>query len=151
MLISRRETGTRCDAKYKPEAQHMCCIFFVSYLGVSLDSRRILLNTAAFAVISYKDVQFQLLIIFSRGRLVKDRVTKLPKLNIRNWEAGVIIPIRRVDVENAPNKDKEMVTVEDDSLSIPDWEIFHGTVPVPMQVPAAPYGKKRPWFYSQQR
>ncbi|KAI0554935.1 tyrosyl-DNA phosphodiesterase-domain-containing protein [Xylaria curta] len=62
------------------------------------------------------------------GRLVKDRASGQPKLNCRNWECGVLIPIEGETVK-------------------PGWGAF---VPVPMVVPGEAYGKsnsKRPWFF----
>ncbi|KAI0477003.1 tyrosyl-DNA phosphodiesterase-domain-containing protein [Xylaria cf. heliscus] len=65
------------------------------------------------------------------GRLVRDRATGQPKLNCRNWECGVLIPIEGENVK-------------------PGWEAFEKRIPVPMVVPGDPYGKsssKRPWFF----
>ncbi|KAI9772892.1 MAG: hypothetical protein M1840_008774 [Geoglossum simile] len=59
------------------------------------------------------------------GRLVKDRTSKDPKLNCRNWECGVIIPIP------GPSTVGQMVNAE-------DIGVFEGHVPVPMQVPGDP-------------
>ncbi|KAI0399043.1 tyrosyl-DNA phosphodiesterase-domain-containing protein [Xylaria palmicola] len=65
------------------------------------------------------------------GRLVKDRASGKPKLNCRNWECGVLIP-----VEGAAAKS--------------GWGAFEKTIPVPMVVPGEAYGKsksKQPWFF----
>ncbi|KAH8821585.1 tyrosyl-DNA phosphodiesterase domain protein [Xylogone sp. PMI_703] len=72
------------------------------------------------------------------GRIVKDRATKEPKLNCRNWECGVIIPIPSTS------------TFENKTVGYTDngMEIFNTQVPVPMILPGEPYGKRRPWFYS---
>ncbi|KAI1738313.1 tyrosyl-DNA phosphodiesterase-domain-containing protein [Xylaria scruposa] len=65
------------------------------------------------------------------GRLVKDRASGQPKLNCRNWECGVLIPIEGETVK-------------------PGWGAFDKKIPVPMVVPSEAYGKsksKRPWFF----
>ena len=67
------------------------------------------------------------------GKLVKDRVTKEPKLNCRNWECGVLVPARR----SIPAIDGR------------DLKCFETSVPVPMQVPGEPYGDKKPWFFTE--
>ena len=68
------------------------------------------------------------------GKLTKDRSSKSPKLNCRNWECGVVIPIRR---------DKS-------SSSQDGLQCFRDNVPVPMQYPGSPYGDRKPWYYSEQ-
>ncbi|KAJ2990984.1 hypothetical protein NUW58_g2693 [Xylaria curta] len=65
------------------------------------------------------------------GRLVKDRVTKQPKLNCRNWECGVLIPMENEVAEFG-------------------LAAFEERIPVPMVVPTDEYGKtnsKRPWLF----
>ncbi|KAI0860975.1 tyrosyl-DNA phosphodiesterase-domain-containing protein [Xylaria cubensis] len=65
------------------------------------------------------------------GRLVKDRASGQPKLNCRNWECGVLIPIEGEAVK-------------------PGWGAFDKKIPIPMVVPGEAYGKsnsKRPWFF----
>ncbi|KAI1129584.1 tyrosyl-DNA phosphodiesterase-domain-containing protein [Nemania abortiva] len=65
------------------------------------------------------------------GRLVKDRASGQPKLNCRNWECGVIIPMEgKADTSG--------------------FGVFEKRIPVPMVTPGEPYGKtnsKRPWFF----
>lgn len=78
----------------------------------------------------------------SRGRLVKDRTSNQPKLNCRNWECGVIIPVPAGDgILGSNDKDQDP----------PGMDIFQGTVPVPMIVPGEEYGGRKPWFYSEQQ
>ncbi|KAF2965773.1 hypothetical protein GQX73_g7803 [Xylaria multiplex] len=65
------------------------------------------------------------------GRLVKDRASGQPKLNCRNWECGVLIPM-------------------ESEASKSGWETFEKRVPIPMIVPGEAYGKtnsKRPWLF----
>ena len=68
------------------------------------------------------------------GKMVKDRATKLPKLNCRNWECGVMIKVP----DNALNVDRKGLTA------------FAGTVPVPMEYPGEMYGTRKPWYYGEQ-
>ncbi|KAI1354578.1 tyrosyl-DNA phosphodiesterase-domain-containing protein [Xylaria sp. FL0043] len=65
------------------------------------------------------------------GRLVKDRASGQPKLNCRNWECGVLIPM-----EGQATKS--------------DWKSFEKRIPIPMVIPAEAYGRtnsKRPWLF----
>jgi len=97
------------------------------------------------------------------GRLVQDRSTKEPKLNCRNWECGVLVPIvKPLDKENGgenvsystlpapivneiPRKSREGVG-EDIDIAV----TFGDTVPIPMQVPGRSYGPDlKPWYYME--
>lgn len=83
------------------------------------------------------------------GRLVKDRSTKQPKLNCRNWECGVVIPVRSsaaleplvaTTFANGPQE-----TTQEQYLD----STFDGVVPVPMVTPGAEYGENGPWFFME--
>jgi len=71
------------------------------------------------------------------GRLVQDRASKQPKLNCRNWECGVVIPVLENGVERP-------LRAAGNSLVV-----FNDTVPVPMRFPAPAYGAKKPWYYTE--
>ncbi|ROT38834.1 phospholipase D/nuclease [Sodiomyces alkalinus F11] len=72
------------------------------------------------------------------GRLVKDRGSGQVKLNCRNWECGVLVP--------ATSRGESGIE-KGDPIGL---HTFTGTVPVPMQTPAAAYGaSSRPWFFSR--
>ncbi|KAL7912324.1 phospholipase D/nuclease [Trichoderma velutinum] len=72
---------------------------------------------------------------FLRGRLSRDNSTGGIKMNCRNWECGVIIPV------------PESKTVDKTPASA-DMAMFAGTVPVPMQVPGPAYASNdQPWLY----
>jgi hypothetical protein len=147
---------------------------------------------------------------YIRGRLVKDKASKSPKLNCRNWECGVVIPISKNvpfhldssssagtrsifpesgattassaslatssmevlddnndDCQSAKGKGKgRKANAVDNSNDEVDhapgpasasagpsrgMQIFNGIVPVPMVVPGEEYGKRRPWFYGENR
>ncbi|RFU35872.1 hypothetical protein B7463_g521, partial [Scytalidium lignicola] len=72
------------------------------------------------------------------GRVVKDRITKEHKLNCRNWECGVVIPM-----PSASTSEQKPSGYANNGL-----EIFNDRVPVPMVIPGEPYGLRRPWFYN---
>jgi len=78
------------------------------------------------------------------GRLVKDKTTKEPKLNCRNWECGVVFLVPAATGSGGALKDNGV-----DSQGSPSTEVFRGYVPVPMIVPGEKYGTKRPWFYQE--
>ncbi|KAL8958725.1 MAG: hypothetical protein Q9183_005781 [Haloplaca sp. 2 TL-2023] len=84
------------------------------------------------------------------GRLVKDRESKQVKLNCRNWECGVVIPLRRMTAMSG----KEGVQETEDGVlrgseKVDGLKRFEGVVPVPMEMPGKGYGDGRPWFYSE--
>ncbi|BCR88975.1 uncharacterized protein ACHE_50173S [Aspergillus chevalieri] len=81
------------------------------------------------------------------GRLVQDRAStvksnpKPPKLNCRNWECGVIVPVS--ENEKRPDGDRECGRMLD---------VFRSTVPVPMSVPGKKYegdGRLKPWYFME--
>ncbi|KAE8388201.1 tyrosyl-DNA phosphodiesterase-domain-containing protein [Aspergillus alliaceus] len=77
------------------------------------------------------------------GRLVQDRKTKEPKLNCRNWECGVLMPVIS---EDFPWEQSESPANESEAM----LDVFKGTVPVPMRLPAPQYGPNRkPWFFTE--
>ncbi|KAI1338069.1 tyrosyl-DNA phosphodiesterase-domain-containing protein [Xylariaceae sp. FL0016] len=70
------------------------------------------------------------------GRLVKNKATGQPKLNCRNWECGVLIP---VPGEDGPTERGEA-----------DLVASRTSIPVPMVTPGEAYGadgSKRPWLF----
>ncbi|KAK2749461.1 hypothetical protein FQN57_006395 [Myotisia sp. PD_48] len=85
------------------------------------------------------------------GRLVRERRTKEPKLNCRNWECGVLFPIL------APNEDTPEIEISSNGKStVPTnlgealTDVFAETIPVPMHVPGEKYGANdKPWFYAE--
>ncbi|KAL8696665.1 MAG: hypothetical protein Q9201_007546 [Fulgogasparrea decipioides] len=80
------------------------------------------------------------------GRLVKDKGSKGVKLNCRNWECGVVVPLRRAwamgmcEVSRSDGGGKEGL------------EMFRGVLPIPMEYPGEVYGgDRKPWFYGDGR
>lgn len=115
------------------------------------------------------------------GRLVKDRKTKQPKLNCRNWECGVIVPVTTEYTEKEFKAFKEkseqeqpgpsdrlsdvyerLAKIRTDEAAATRFprEIFRDTIPVPMKTPAKEFsrdeesgdpGFRKPWFYMEDR
>lgn len=73
------------------------------------------------------------------GRLVQDKKTKQPRLNCRNWECGVVVPMPVLKAGED----------EQGSSRTTSMDVFTGHVPIPMQVPGTFYGSKTPWFNTQ--
>ncbi|KID64833.1 tyrosyl-DNA phosphodiesterase domain-containing protein, partial [Metarhizium hybridum] len=53
------------------------------------------------------------------GRVVTDRASGQEKMMCRNWECGVVLPVRAFEQGSGPV----------------DMNVFQGTIPIPMQVP----------------
>ncbi|KAK2811797.1 hypothetical protein FQN50_001835 [Emmonsiellopsis sp. PD_5] len=107
------------------------------------------------------------------GRLVLDRKSSRPRLNCRNWECGVVLPIRLGDRVTHPQDFPDVDGDESGSVdtAVTDdahdgWDlkendhggklgmVFEPMVPVPMTVPGAVYEAGegeggRPWFYME--
>lgn len=88
-----------------------------------------------------------------RGRLSKEKSTKTPKMNCRNWECGVIVPVpamrgRQSENEGRSSDEEDWGKRKEIVVPSPTFEVFEGVVPVPMVVPGEPFGDRRPWFYN---
>ncbi|CAG9941949.1 unnamed protein product [Clonostachys rosea f. rosea IK726] len=90
------------------------------------------------------------------GRLVKDSKTGKPKLNCRNWECGVVVPVLEANGKARPTT-KGAAAVATSSAETEAGsrgssnlgELFASTVPMPMLVPGRLYGpNEEPWFYA---
>ncbi|KAJ5935928.1 hypothetical protein N7454_005226 [Penicillium verhagenii] len=83
----------------------------------------------------------------SRGRLVKDRQTNQPKLNCRNWECGVLVPV----ISPVAPSTQDAIIIDSQPKYLPA-EIFAGTIPIPMVLPARPLSEdNKPWFFMGDR
>jgi len=85
--------------------------------------------------------------------LVQDRKAQAPKLNCRNWECGVVVPVRGGDVRDSPGGGEEVEGWgQEEKKGKGKGEeregmgVFEPRVPVPMRVPGEEYGGRRPWF-----
>lgn len=76
---------------------------------------------------------------------MKDKTSKEMKINLRNWECGVLIPIPPSVAPTGEAPDRGAAVW--DRL---DMSVFDGHIPVPMIVPGEKYGARRPWFYNEQ-
>ena len=83
------------------------------------------------------------------GKMSKDRSTKLPKLNCRNWECGVLLPTRVV--EDGQSRETKEVTGGAPSGSFKGsfGGTFAGIVPIPMVYPGDKYAGRKPWYYAE--
>lgn len=68
-----------------------------------------------------------------------DSKTKQPKINCRNWESGVLIPI-------SAKPEHEGKNLHDLTLQ----EVFGDLVPVPIEYPGTNLvqSQRRPWFFN---
>ncbi|KAF2759129.1 phospholipase D/nuclease [Pseudovirgaria hyperparasitica] len=73
------------------------------------------------------------------GKLVRDRATKIPKLNCRNWECGVVVPMSESALESI---DKEA----DATVSS---KVFETVFRLPFEHPGETYEGKSPWFFKE--
>lgn len=62
---------------------------------------------------------------------------KLGKLNCRNWECGVLVPV--------PDDVLKELKLEDGE--VPPMSVFKGTVEIPFQFPGKRYEGRTPWFF----
>lgn len=82
------------------------------------------------------------------------------KLNVKNWETGVVVPIMTTPPSHhSPSEFGTPALGNGGSggggvsgggnTGVPGWSVFAGKngVPVPMVLPAQPIGKRRPWFF----
>ncbi|MBE7180582.1 MAG: hypothetical protein INR71_05105, partial [Terriglobus roseus] len=75
------------------------------------------------------------------GRMVKDRGRAELKLNCRNWECGVLIPVLGADEE-------ENLTSTLGEGAVPGMDVFRGKVDIPFEWPGEEYGTRKPWLMS---
>ena len=103
------------------------------------------------------------------GKLVYDRKEKKWKINCRNWECGVLLPVPAdkladsveekpsvaVKKEKVPGEDSETES-EDEGLEtvikreeLVDMEVFDGIVKPPWEMPGEDYDGRLPWFFQE--
>ena len=75
------------------------------------------------------------------GKMTKDRVLKTPRLTCRNWECGVVIPVRK-NIPSDPELGNKNVDATENAR---DMKIFDGIFPIPMETPGKKYGARKPW------
>lgn len=95
----------------------------------------------------------------TRGRLTKESKSGQFKMNCRNWECGVIIPVINKSTDSKDNlektekgkgKGKAPEASENDDAPAPlPVNLFQDTIPIPMKVPAVELNQNRkPFMYS---
>ncbi|KAG6168960.1 hypothetical protein E4U47_004601 [Claviceps purpurea] len=68
------------------------------------------------------------------GRVVRDKASGQRKIACRNWECGVVVPVR----------------TSSEKVPATDMSIFAGRVPIPMQFPGRRYSQgEHPWFFRE--
>ena len=77
-----------------------------------------------------------------------DRTTKSPKINLRNWECGVVIPLSPLTAFGGQTLSGDMPP---ESWPV-EMKHFERVVPVPMKYPGEPMAQnaKAPWFFRDQ-
>ncbi|KAK3700805.1 hypothetical protein LTR37_015777 [Vermiconidia calcicola] len=107
------------------------------------------------------------------GKLVYDKKAKAWKVNCRNWECGVLLPIPAERIEkytsNATEQPlkKEKIDGEDSETESDDesaqsdcgsrsnrpigMEVFDDIVPPPFEVPGRTYDGREPWYFQESR
>ncbi|KAJ5902551.1 hypothetical protein N7495_003079 [Penicillium taxi] len=88
-------------------------------------------------------------------RLVKDRATGLKKINLRNYECGVLVPVINANstLKESAGKGKAPTSESSESGTFTNItrEIFNDTVPVPMLLPAPRLtDERKPWFLMEE-
>lgn len=88
-----------------------------------------------------------------------DKTSKSPKLNVKNWECGVLIPVRATKSNGFGGAGAGRTlggggarerTPQEERKKPLDMEVFTGKVPVPMEVPGRRIAQgRRPWFYTE--
>lgn len=74
---------------------------------------------------------------------MQDKTTKSPKLNCRNWECGVLVPV----ISEVKNENEDPGKKSGESGN--SLDVFRGTVPVPLQLPGARFeGDLKPWYFT---
>jgi hypothetical protein len=72
------------------------------------------------------------------GKLVYDRKEKKWKLNCKNWECGVLLPVSTDGVATEAGKD-----------SVVDMEAFKDVVEPPFMYPGIEYEDREPWYFQE--
>lgn len=93
-----------------------------------------------------------------KGKGTKTATATATKLNCRNWECGVILPIRTAGARRLPLPPDEKeggpaaAGVQQQVHGLGLLDVFDGWVPIPMQYPAAAMieDHRKPWFYAEQ-
>lgn len=80
------------------------------------------------------------------GKVVLDKTRKEHKINCRNWECGVLLPVA-ADVE-ASGEERSGAAEPESGGSLAPMEVFESVAAPPFRYPGEPYGSKKPWFFT---
>lgn len=72
------------------------------------------------------------------GKLVYDRKEKKWKLNCKNWECGVLLPVTTEGASTEAGKD-----------GVVDMEVFKNIVEPPFMYPGIEYEGREPWYFQE--
>lgn len=72
------------------------------------------------------------------GKLVYDRKEKKWKLNCKNWECGVLLPVSTEGASTEVGKD-----------GVVDMEVFKDVVEPPFMYPGIEYDDREPWYFME--
>jgi len=90
-----------------------------------------------------------------------DKASKSPKLNVKNWECGVLVPVSASATKSKGfggagagrtlgGEEVKEDTLQEERKKPVDMAVFTGKVPVPMEVPGRRIAQgRRPWFYTE--
>ena len=100
------------------------------------------------------------------GKLLYDKKEKAAKINCRNWECGVLLPVpahkleqqikreithRTKDGEDSETESEdEQDATNEDAAKLVDMEVFDGLVDVPFEFPGRMYDGREPWYFKEQ-
>lgn len=106
------------------------------------------------------------------GKVLDDKKAKAWKVNCRNWECGVLLPVPAEKLEHGKAKEEVPVKKEklegDDSETESDdeaepaeerpaaealvgMEVFEGIVDLPFEHPGATFGDREPWYFQERQ
>lgn len=74
------------------------------------------------------------------GNVVTDRKTKEEKLNCRNWECGVLLPVPQEKLKQLPFQEGQLPPLK---------AAFGGFVDVPFEYPGDSLLNKTPWYFME--
>jgi hypothetical protein len=72
------------------------------------------------------------------GKLIYDRKVKKWKINCKNWECGVLLPVSTEGTKTEAGED-----------GIVDMEVFKDVVEPPFMYPGVEYGGRDPWYFME--
>ena len=75
---------------------------------------------------------------------MRDRFSKTPKMNCRNWECGVIVPVQPLEGIDRTQPSTSLLG----SSETRDLKVFESRIPVPIEYPGEVLGVRKPWFMS---